>query len=139
MSVQASPKTPEHENEAVPYELLEKFLDIQQEEVKQKALETQIAAQNADNNFKYAMHAADLQSQDSAHDRELKLALRKTSLSYGVAFAALTVIVISVAMWLDKEQFVVELVKVLIYGGGGMLIGNFYQKAKQRERDTEDE
>lgn len=139
MSVQDSPKTPEHGNEAVPYELLEKFLDIQQEEVRQKALETQIAAQNADNNFQYAMHAADLQSQDNAHDRALKLELRKTSLRYGVAFAALTVIVISVAMLLDKEQFVVELVKVLIYGGGGMLIGNFYQKAKQRERDTEDE
>lgn len=141
MSAQSPRESSEQENIANPNELLERLLAAHEEEVKQKVLDAQVALRSIESNLEYSKHVADLLSQDNARDRELKLELRKTSLKYGVVFAILTVAVIAVAMWLDKEQFVIELVKVFIYGGGGVLIGNFYQKAKQRDkdRDIEDE
>lgn len=38
---------------------------------------------------------------------------------------------------LDKEQFVLELAKIAMYGGGGVAVGAFYQKGKRQSESKE--
>ena len=47
----------------------------------------------------------------------------------GFALVVIAVL-ISWSLWLEKEQFLLEALRVVFYGGSGMAIGSYYQKSK---------
>jgi len=88
--------------------------------------------QRDDHQYQYALAA--LQTQE--RDREAERAHNRISQKNGIRFLSglgLTVLIITVAaFYFNKEQFLLECVKIMFVGGGGGGIGYFfgYKKAK---------
>jgi Na+/glutamate symporter len=96
-----------------------------------------LAKQQEVHSFEYSKFATEKQSNDLVdtrkHQRELWIIFAKC-ISLGIL--VLTVI-ICLALYLGREEFVLEIVRVAFYGGCGAVAGSYYQKGKSREKEEE--
>ncbi|MDR1874626.1 MAG: hypothetical protein LBQ90_06400 [Synergistaceae bacterium] len=116
-----------------PVELLQTFLENQSKELELRTQELELAKQQEMHSFEYSKFSTEIQSKDLTderkHQRELWTIATKFA-SYGIL--ALTV-TICLALYLGREQFVLEIVRVAFYGGCGAVAGSYYQKGKRQE------
>lgn len=72
-------------------------------------------------------------------DRVHRRAVWSTGAKFGSFFALLFAVIVALAFWFDKEQFILEVLRVAFYGGFGATAGAYYQKVKAVERRNEPE
>ena len=51
-------------------------------------------------------------------------------MKFGTALFLIVALLTALALWLGKEQFILEVLRVVFYGGSGIAVGAYYQKAK---------
>ena len=59
---------------------------------------------------------------------------------YGSLLSVVVASLVALALWLGKEQFILEIFRAVFYGGFGATAGAYYQKSKSlgnRQNDEE--
>lgn len=118
-------------------ELMQTILANQTRELDLSGQNLELQKQQDTHSYEIAKKSLDVQAKDLADERRHKLELWKMISRLAlVAVLALTLVTVT-ALFLGKEQFVLELTKIALYGGSGAAVGFFYQKSK-RKNESED-
>lgn len=130
---------PESEKELSPVsvELMQAFLANQAKELELNEKNLELLKQQDSNNYNLAKKSLDIQEKDLANERQHKLEIGKMLFNLSISAVFVLAFVVIVALYLDKEQFVLELAKIAMYGGGGVAVGAFYQKGKRQSESKE--
>ena len=116
-----------------PVELFKTFLENQSKELELRGQELEIAKQRDAHNFEYSKFTTEAQIKDLTDERKHQREFWQIAfklISCGIA--ALT-LVICLALYLGREQFVLEIFRIVFYGGCGAVAGSYYQKSKYLE------
>lgn len=116
------------ENQKYELALREKEIDLERE----KAL----AAKEVDQRqFSFAIQQLEATERDRQNDRVYRERLEAKGLKLWIAIIAAVVLFLLLALWKDKDQMIIELVKVVAYGGsfgfGGYAWGRYRKKDDQ--------
>ena len=126
-------------NETSQNSLVNKLLDtqIKEYEVKQQAEENkrQIAKINAD----LAKQSLQLQANDKKEERIYKATIHKWLIVAGTIISIFVLCLIMFALYINKEDFIIELTKLLIYSGSGAIAGASWQKFRQQSEEHNSE
>jgi uncharacterized membrane protein len=99
--------------------------------------ELELAKQQEVHSFEYSKFSTEIQSSDLVdarkHQRELWLIFAKYATIGILIFATIACL----ALYLGREEFVLEIVKVVFYSGCGAVAGSYYQKGKRQEQKEE--
>lgn len=130
---------PEREKELSPVsvELMQAFLANQAKELELNEKNLELLKQQDSNNYNLAKKSLDIQEKDLVNERQHKLAIGKMLFHLSISAVFVLAFVVIIALYLDKEQFVLELSKIAMYGGGGVAVGTFYQKSKRQGESKE--
>lgn len=127
----------EKDSEKVIQVLPESILDFQLKEIKLKEMEIELKKKQADNNYEFAKESLKYQSEDQKEFRKQELSRERTEiiaifLSVFILFAFFTV-----AMLLNKEEILFDIMKSAgyLFGGGitGYGIGMKTQRTKTKQ------
>ena len=97
----------------------------------------ELLKQQDSNNYNLARKSLDIQEKDLANERQHKLEIGKMLFNLSLSAVFVLAFVVIIALYLDKEQFVLELAKIAMYGGGGVAVGAFYPKGKRQSESKE--
>jgi ABC-type transport system involved in cytochrome bd biosynthesis fused ATPase/permease subunit len=114
-------------------ELMEKFLNLQEQELAQRGRELELRKQSEDHQYQYAKAALDVQSNDAKSERIHRQSQRRTVL-LGIGVIVLMVLAfMAYCVGLGKESVAMELIKsaVLLLSGGA---GGYAVGARGRSR-----
>lgn len=112
-------------------DLISKFLDTQIKEFEIKQQGEENKKQIAKYNFELAKQSLNAQENDRKEEREYKKNCFKWGIIAGSVISICVLLFFAVALAYDKEAFVLELVKILFYGGSGVAVGSSWEKSKQ--------
>ena len=128
------------EPKEIPVELIQVFLGNQTKELEIKAQELEIAKQEEVHNFEVTKLSIKFQSENFENSREHHKYLWKLWTILGISTVVSLTILMIAALWLGKEQFILEILRIVFYGGVGATAGSYYQKSKllsQKEESNE--
>lgn len=130
----------EGENRELPVDLFQGFLDNQAKELEIRAREQDLTEQQDSHNFELSKISIKAQLENMERNRVHDRQMQATRMKFSALLAVLFTLITSLALWLDKEQFVLEVLRVAFYGGFGAVAGTYYQKSKQASSrdDSED-
>ncbi|HMS35495.1 MAG TPA: hypothetical protein PKC91_15545 [Ignavibacteria bacterium] len=133
------PYRKEKDSQKVIQALPESILDFQFKEIKLKEMEIELKKKQADNNYEFAKESLKFQSEDQKELRKQELSRERTEIitiffSVLILFAFFTV-----AMLLNKEEILSDMMKALgyLFGGGITGYGIGMKKLKTRIRKEE--
>ena len=116
------------ENQKRELALREKEIDLERE----KAL----AAKETDQRqFNYAVWQLEATERDRQSERVYKELLERKGLKLWLAFVVAVALFLLLALWKDKDQMIIELVKVVAYGGSFGFGGYAWGRYKKKEGD----
>lgn len=107
--------------------LVKEFFDNQSRELELRKQQLDLEKQKDDHAYQWARQALEAQLTDREKDRAFQLAGRRNSFFFAAGLAVLFVLFLSTALWLNKDEVVLEIVKAAIFittgGAGGYAIG----------------
>jgi hypothetical protein len=118
-----------------PVELLQTFLENQSKELELRAQELELEKQRDVHGFEYSKFSTETQSKDFADARKHQRELWKIFCRFGVYGVTVLSVIVCFALYLGREQFVLELARAAFFGGFGAVAGSYYQKSKHHETD----
>ena len=118
------------QDKELPVDLLRLFLENQGKELELRAQELEIAKQEELHNYDVTKLSVRAQSDSLEKDRKYRGSLWRDVMKFGAFLSVVLSALIIVALWLGKEQFILEILRVVFYGGSGMAVGAYYQKSK---------
>ena len=127
------------ENREYPVDLIQTFLDNQAKELEIRVQELELAKQEELHNYDVTKLSIRAQLDDMERGRAHRRQMWSTGAKLGGFFAVLFAGIVALAFWFDKEQFILEVLRVAFYGGFGAAAGAYYQKAKSVGRKDESE
>ncbi|NCC86029.1 MAG: hypothetical protein EOM03_18305 [Clostridia bacterium] len=127
------------ENRDLPVDLIQTFLDNQAKELEIRVQELELAKQEEMHNYDVTKLSIRAQLDDMERNRTHRRQMWSIGAKLGSFFALLFAGIVALAFWLDKEQFILEVLRVAFYGGFGAAAGAYYQKAKTVGRKDESE
>ena len=116
-----------------PVDLLQTFLENQSKELDLRTQELDLAKQQAQYDFEYAKISTEEQGKNLADARRHQRNLWEIAAKYGFCCLMTLTVIVCFALYLGREQFVLEIVRVAFYGGCGAVAGSYYQKGKRQE------
>jgi hypothetical protein len=114
-------------------EWMQQFVENQKQELTLRAQELDLNKQKDNNSFAFAREALKAQSEDRVHERDCTRKTRRDVLWLILAAVIVVAAVVVIALWRDKEQVAMEIIKdgmLFITGGAG---GYGISQAKKRE------
>lgn len=119
--------TGEEQSASLPTQFIEVLVANQTKELEVRARELELHRQTDRHNFEYAQAALAAQVQDRQAERESRRKSKVHTYIF-VSFVILLVIaLVSIALWLNKDQVALEVIKAIVYllsgGGAGYAIG----------------
>jgi hypothetical protein len=114
-------------------EWMQQFVENQKGELALRAQELELNKQKDNNSFAFARDALKAQSEDRVHDRDCARKTRRDVLWLILAAVVVVASVVVVALWRDKEQVAMEIIKdamLFLTGGAGG-----YGISQARKRD----
>lgn len=113
--------------------LLERFINVQEQEVVLRGQELDLRKQNDANAHEYAKAALEA----NVKDREAERSCMKDTMKYRYIFAGLIIffliILFCLALFLNKDAIVMEIIKAIMFFGTGGIGGYAYAKKAYRE------
>lgn len=128
--------------ELVPAEQLQLFRDyvrVQGEEMNLRHKQLDLESQNQRDGFSFARESLAAQLQDRQRDRDHAKHTIWWTLVFSVTVLVVILIFAGFCLFIGKEQFVVEAMKVLLYGSGGGGVGYSLAKRQQRQQGNDAE
>ena len=120
-----------HEHEIdipVSAELAKTIIENQTKEIELKKQEEDTKRQLLKYNYDIARQSLQLQKEDRNEQREHQKKLLKWLMIFGGFIALVLLVLVWIAMYFDKENFLIEIVKIIGYGGAGFWAGSSRQK-----------
>ena len=114
----------------LPLEVITHFLENQTRELDLRKQEDETKRQLIKSNTELAKASMQAQKENLKNAREHREALWARWLLFGGFVVVVAAILIGWSLWLGKEQFILEVLRVVTYGGSGIAIGSYYQKSK---------
>lgn len=112
--------------------LVEKFLENQTKELEVRQQIEENRKQSAKYNFELAKQSLQAQIADRKEEREQNKTVWKWFIIF-LGFSVSIIVIFSAwALFLGKENFLLEIVKIVIYGTSGALAGASWEKLKQK-------
>ena len=118
-------------NDITQNDLLRKLLDTQMKELEVRQQEEENKRQIAKINADLAKQSLQLQANDKKEEREYRRDIHKRLINAGTVTIIFILLLMAFALYANKENFIIELIKILIYGGSGIITGASWQKLKQ--------
>ncbi|MBQ7264451.1 MAG: hypothetical protein IJR14_12140 [Synergistaceae bacterium] len=122
----------------LPVGLIRLFLENQRKELELRAQELEIAKQEEQHSYDVTKLSLRTQADDLEKDRAYRGGLWRACMKFATGIFAIFALLTALALWLGKEQFMLEIMRAVFYGGSGAAVGAYYQKAK-RSSGTGDE
>ena len=120
-------------------ELVKSIVDNQKKETELKRQIEENRKQSLKYNFDLAKQSLQVQVEDRREQRAHQKILGKWLMWFGGFIASLIVIFMCFALYMGKENFVLEIFRIIFYGGAGYCIGISSQKFKRKNNsDTEE-
>ncbi len=129
----------EQDSEKVIKVLPESILDFQLKEIKLKEMEIELKKKQADNNYEFAKESLKFQSEDQKEFRKQELSRERTEI-ITVFLSVLTLLAFfTVAMLLNKEEILTDMMKAVGYLFGGGITGYSIGMKKHKTRNRKEE
>ncbi len=104
-------------------DVIRSFLENQSKELELKGREADFKQQQDRNSFQFARETLQAQKEDREKERVAESARLKLLLIFWGAIAVVLCGFFGYALYLGKEQFLTEVLKIILYGGTGSLGG----------------
>ena len=111
--------------------LVRAFLENQSKELELRSQELELDKQRAQYDFEYSKFSIGEQVKDLTNAREHHRKTLEIVLKYALGGAFFVTVIVCYALYVGREQFVLEIIKALAFGGCGVLAGSAYQKNKK--------
>lgn len=111
--------------------LVVKYLEIQGQELVMKSKELDIKQQNDNNMLEYSKAALQANKEDRQAERVHAAKISSSRNRFTLAAIICILVFVSYALYLDKDQIVMEALKAVLYIGVGGLGGYSYAKTKK--------
>lgn len=115
--------------------LFKEFLDNQTKELELKNRQLELEKQKDDHAFDWAKKSLDAQVIDRDKQRAFQLHGRRNCFVFATVIAVLFVGLLVCALWLNKDQVALEIIKALIFittgGAGGYAVGKHKSQASE--------
>ena len=130
-----SPIEENRQEKGLPVDLLQFFLENQKKELELRAQELEIAKQEEQHNYDVAKLSLRTQTENLERDRVYRGELLRACMKFGTVMFLMVTLLTALALWLGKEQFILEVLRVVFYGGSGIAVGAYYQKARRLSKN----
>ena len=123
---------------------MENFIQLQHKELEVRVIESKERQENIKANKEIAFKSIDAQQENAKIDAQTYISLTKINRISGIVLFVILGLIICVAIFKDKEEIALEIVKALIIFiagfAGGMYKGAKNQEAKQQsEKQNQNE
>lgn len=128
-----------HEHELdipVSAELAKTIIENQTKEIELKKQEEDTKRQALKYNYDIAKQSLQLQKEDRKEQREHQKVFWKWLLIFSGVTAVMLLILVWIAMYFDKENFLIEIIKIIGYGGAGFWAGSSRQNKNSSPPET---
>ncbi|MEP7340428.1 MAG: hypothetical protein ABI977_22040 [Acidobacteriota bacterium] len=119
--------------------LLEREFQVRSEEIKLRHRELELRGEESERGHEYATRALEVQTVDLRDDRKTDLVKTKYTYFLVVTLSVLAIALVSYALNLGKETFVLDIVKVLVGAAGGAGLGYWKGYRKGQDETVPDE
>jgi len=117
-------------DKGIPVDLIKLFLENQKNELELRTQELEIAKQEELHNYDVTKLSLKAQTDSLESERKHSRQLWSMWVKYGSFLSVVVVLLVALALWLGKEQFILEVFRAVFYGGFGASAGAYYQKSK---------
>lgn len=133
------PSTPQIPNEKnLPIEIAEQFIKLQYEEIAIKKAEIELKKQQDQNNYEFSKESLKYQAEDLKDLRSYLTRKDKKGFWIFVMILLLFFSVIFVALFLNKDQLIGEILKTIAWIFGGGATGYAIGRNKQQKNSAQD-
>ena len=134
-----SPVEKESENQKI--DVLNRYIDLQFSEAESKKEEIEFRKLEESHAFEYASTALKTQADDRKDERgHIGRIINKTYILAGLIILMFTIFLI-IALFLNKEQIVMEIIRAVVYiltgGAGGFAIGRVIRRRNVENNEEE--
>ncbi|MBR0204422.1 MAG: hypothetical protein IJQ56_08665 [Synergistaceae bacterium] len=127
----------EHELDIpVSAELAKTIIENQTKEIELKKQEEDTKKQALKYNYDIARQSLQLQKEDRKEQREHQKIFWDRLMLFGGFIAVVLLVLVWIAMYFGKENFLLEIVKIIGYSGAGFWAGSSRQKRNSQPPDT---
>ena len=116
---------------------IERLIQNQTTELELRRMEMDLHHQQDNHSFEFSKASLEAQIQDRKDDRRFQQHQQRNTYLLAAWVAAIVLCAIGLAMWLNKEQVAMEVIKsiVLLVSGGGIGYGIGRHRAKTSDED----
>jgi len=129
----------EDNDKGLPVDLIKLFLENQKKELELRTRELEIAKQEELHSYDVTKLSIKAQTDSLESEREHHRQLWSMWVKYGSLLSVVVASLVALALWLGKEQFILEIFRAVFYGGFGATAGAYYQKSKSLGNRQDDE
>lgn len=115
-------------------EFVKKFLENQENDIKLRAQEIELRKQADNNNYEYAKKSLDVQAKDMEASRNATLKFRTQQYIFSSFVLLVILIFLGIALYLGKDQIVIEIIKAVIFLGVGGIGGYSYGRTEKKDK-----
>ncbi|GAB3345876.1 hypothetical protein [Marilutibacter aestuarii] len=117
-------------------ELIAQYIETQKQEIALKAQSLEFEKQKDSHSFAYSKEALAAQERDRKDERDCKRQQRRDAHRFLLWIATVIALLIGAALYLDKEDVAMELVKAIVYIAAGAAAG-YGIASKRAEKDDD--
>jgi len=121
----------------MPIELMRQLIENQSKELGIRAQELELQKQQDRHGFEYSQKALELKAKDQINSRDHQLGMRKTVTRIVMITIAALALIVTFALWKDKDQVAIEVIKAVVYVATGAFGG--YGVASARAKSQSDD
>ena len=129
----------ENNDKKLPVDLIKLFLKNQKKELELRTRELEIAKQEELHSYDVTKLSIKAQTDSLESERKHHRQLWSMWGKYGSLLSVVVASLVALALWLGKEQFILEIFRAVFYGGFGATAGAYYQKSKSLGNRQDDE
>lgn len=104
---------------------------MQTKELEVRAREAELAAEKDANQLQFSKEALAAQERDRAHDRTCGRETKKDKLKFFGIVSLLVILLVSFALYLDKDAIASEIIKAVVFLAAGAAAGYGYGRRKE--------
>jgi ABC-type multidrug transport system permease subunit len=113
---------------------IKQFTGNQAKELEIKYIEVQTAQKNSEYQYNYATKQLEAQERNLENERQYKLKQYKLACLIVIAVIFIVCVFFGFCVYREKDQLVVELLRVVCYGGSFGFGGFYWGKSKGRDK-----
>jgi hypothetical protein len=127
----ASPPPPKLSADAL--RLIEHFLQVQSQEIETRQQEITAREKESENAHQYALKSLEVQADNLEKDRQHKRTVYRDRLLFATVSILVLAIFLTIALFLNKDQIAIEIVKAIVYLAVGGLGGYAYHQLRSKQ------